>query len=243
MKNGGYKLDIEEMNQFRQQGYLGPHTLCSPEEMLDIQPEIEKILETDAPDHKSNSRFHNRHLDFPLVYNLATHPSILERMTSLYGPDLLLWRTHFFVKEPGAKEIPWHQDFNTLPIEPPIIISAWIAVDSVTQENSCLQIVPGSHRKVIPHVKATSDMAFGHMCDPNFIDQNNYVNLEMQPGEFVLFNERTLHHSEANRSNKRRIGLAVRVILPIVKIFRWDSPEHKTIVIHGEDRVKFNVRS
>ncbi|MCY4403825.1 MAG: phytanoyl-CoA dioxygenase family protein [Candidatus Poribacteria bacterium] len=243
MKNSGYKLDIEEMNQFRKQGYLGPYTLCSPEEMLDIQPEIEKILETDAPERKSNSRVHNRHLDFPLVYNLATHPSILERMTSLYGPDLLLWRTRFFVKEPGAKEIPWHQDFNTLPIEPPIIISAWIAVDSVTQENSCLQIVPGSHRKVIPHVKATPEMAFGHMCDPNFIDPNNYVNLEMQPGEFVLFNERTLHHSEANRSNKRRIGLAVRVILPIVKIFRWDSPEHKTIVIHGEDRVNFNARS
>ena len=75
-------------------------------------------------------------------------------MASLYGPDLLLWRTNFFIKEPGAKEIPWHQDFNYWPLEPPIIISAWIAVDSATLENSCLQIVPGSHRKVVPHVES-----------------------------------------------------------------------------------------
>ena len=104
--------------------------------MLKHQPEIEVILKTDAPDHKN--RVHNRHLDYPLIYELATHPSIVERMTSLYGPDLLLWRTNFFVKEPGAKEIPWHQDFNYWPLEPPIIISAWIAIDSATLENSCL---------------------------------------------------------------------------------------------------------
>ena len=51
------------------------------------------------------------------------------------------------------------------PLEPPIIISAWIAVDAATLENSCLQIIPGSHRKVVPHVKATSEMAFGQMGD------------------------------------------------------------------------------
>ena len=55
--------------------------------------------------------------------------------------------------------------------------------------------------------------------------------------------ERTLHHSEMNRSDKRRIGLAVRVIVPIVKVFNWDSPQHKLIVIHGKDPVQFNKRS
>jgi len=241
MSNTNYQLTVEETDQFRKQGYLGPYTLCSPEEMLNMQPEIEKILESDATDHKR--RVHNRHFDFPSIYNLATHPSIVNRMVSLYGPDLLLWRTRFFIKEPGAKEIPWHQDFNTIPLEPALIISAWIAVDPVTLENSCLQFVPGSHRKIIPHVKATRDMEFGHMADPDYIDKTGYVNLEMQPGEFVLFNERTLHHSEANRSNKRRIGLAVRVIIPIVKVLRWDSPKHKLLVIHGEDRAQFNNRS
>ncbi len=234
------QLSQAEMTQFWTKGYLGPYALCSPDEMRTMQPEIEKVLETDATEHKN--RVHNRHLDSPIIHKLATHPAIVNRMAALYGTDLLLWRTNFFVKEPGAKEIPWHQDFNYWPLEPPIIISAWIAVDASTVENSCLQIIPGSHRKVVPHIKAPSDMAFNQMGDMNFIDTNNIVNLEMHPGEFVLFNERTMHHSDANRSNKRRIGLAVRVIIPIVKVFDWDSPLHELVVIHGEDALQFNKR-
>lgn len=241
MSNTKQSLSEDEMKQFREQGYLGPYKLCDADDMRSKQSEIVNILDSDPPDH--NSKVHNRHLDYPLIHNLATHPSIVDRMVSLYGPDLLLWRTNFFVKEPGAKEIPWHQDFNYWPVEPPIIISAWIAVDSATLENSCLQILPGSHRKVIPHVKATSEMAFNQMGDLNYIDTTNIVSLEMQPGEFVLFNERTMHHSEANRSDKRRIGLAVRVIIPIVKVCKWDSPHHELIVIHGQDQVQFNQRS
>ncbi|MCG9129395.1 phytanoyl-CoA dioxygenase family protein [Candidatus Poribacteria bacterium] len=241
MSNTKNRLSEEEKQQFWEKGYLGPYTLCSPEDMVKMQPEIVEILHSDAPDHKV--REHNRHLDYPLIYKLATHSTVVDRMASIYGPDLLLWRTNFFVKEPGAKEIPWHQDFNYWPVEPPIIISAWIAIDSATLENSCLQIIPGSHRKVIPHIKATSDMAFNQMGDLNYIDTSNVVNLEMQPGEFVLFNERTMHHSEANRSDKRRIGLAVRVIVPIVKVFDWDSPKHELIVINGEDRSQINKRS
>ena len=231
-------LMTDEMTHFRTQGYLGPYSLCSTEEMADLRSGVEQVLEADAPNHKN--RVHNRHLDNELIYKLATHPSIVERMACLYGPDLLLWRTNFFVKEPGAKEIPWHQDFNYWPLEPPIIISAWIAIDPATVENSCIQIVPGSHRRVVPHIKATADMAFGEMGDLDYIDISNVVNLEMQPGEFILFNERTVHHSEPNRSDKRRIGLAVRVIVPIVKVLQWDSPNHTLMVIHGEDRLGFN---
>ena len=53
MQNGKYMLTTEEREQFWEHGYLGPYTLCSPEEMLNMQPEIEKGLETDAPDHKN----------------------------------------------------------------------------------------------------------------------------------------------------------------------------------------------
>ena len=62
----------------------------------------------------------------------------------------------------------------------------------------------------------------------------------MKAGQFVLFNERTVHHSEPNRSQKRRIGLAVRVIMPIVKVLQWDAPEHALVQIAGEDHLQFN---
>ena len=158
----------------------------------------------------------------------------------IYGPDLLLWRTNFFVKYEGDKAIPWHQDFNYWPLEPPIIVSAWIAIDPSTKENGNIQIIPGSHRKIIPHGKATPDVQFREMADAGYYDPDDLVDLEMQPGEFILFNERTLHHSKANLSNKRRIGLAVRAITPLVTVLRYDSENHGLPIIHGEDPMGFN---
>ena len=99
--------------------------------MAALRPAIEQVLAT-VPAH--GNRAHNRHLDSRAVYDLATEPAIVERMACLYGPDLLLWRTNFFVKNCGSKAIPWHQDFNYWPLEPPVIISAF-AVDPSTRQN------------------------------------------------------------------------------------------------------------
>ena len=77
-----------------------------------------------------------------------------------------------------------------------------------------------------PHVESTPEVQFNRMGDPYYLDLSEIGTLEMEPGQFILFNERTLHQSDPNHSNRRRIGLAVRVIIPIVKVLDWDSPEH-----------------
>jgi ectoine hydroxylase-related dioxygenase (phytanoyl-CoA dioxygenase family) len=232
------RLATTAIDQFRTDGYLGPYKLCEPEEMATVRGDVERVLQTPPPDHDTLA--HNRHMDHRCIYDLATHPAIVSRMASIYGEDLLLWRTNFFVKEPGAREIPWHQDYNYWPLEPAVIISAWIAVDPSTEANSCLQLIPGSHRNLLPHVTAGKEMAFHEMADPSLVDGKNARKIEMQPGEFVLFNERTLHHSSPNASLMRRIGLAVRVIVPIVKVLDWDSPNHGLMQISGRDPLAFN---
>ena len=231
-------LSAEEMDQFRTRGFLGPFALCSPKEMGATRPAIEAVLERAPPDHRQ--KVHNRQLDHRLIWDLATDSEIIGRMQCLYGDDLLMWRTNFFVKAPGAKEIPWHQDHNYWPLEPPVIASAWIAIDESTVENSCLQVIPGSHRRTLPHVRATEDMGFAEMGDLDYLDLSQAVDLEMRPGEFILFNERTVHHSESNRSQKRRIGLAVRVVVPIVSVLKYDAPEHALVQISGRDPMGFN---
>lgn len=232
-------LSPDEAAQFHRDGYLGPFAAMSSEDMAELRPAIEAVIASDPPDH--NQRDHNRHRDSRLIHDLATHPAIVNRMTGIMGPDLLLWRTNFFVKSPGAKEIPWHQDYNYWPLEPAVIISAWLAIDPATVANSCLQVIPGSHKRLLPHVKSTDDMQFGQMADPRRVDHSNAVNLEMQPGEFVLFNERMAHHSERNRSDQRRIGLSIRVIPPIVRVLKSDGPQHKMTVISGRDTMGFNA--
>jgi ectoine hydroxylase-related dioxygenase (phytanoyl-CoA dioxygenase family) len=237
-----HALSQAEIRRFHEQGYLGPYAAVSPEEMAGIRAHIDaRVLARPGPNPKTPLQ--SRHMDSRVVYDLAAHPNIVDRMACLYGPDLILWATNFFNKEPGGKEIPWHQDQNYWPLEPIINISAWVAIDDVRIDNSCVQILPGSHKHVVPHIPSRDGMAFGEEADEAYFKKEGLINMELKPGEFFLFNEKLLHHSEPNRSNRRRMGMSVRLTIPIVSI-RQDGPPlhpgHCAILVRGEDYMGFN---
>lgn len=238
----GFPLSAQEVAFFHQNGYLGPFAAVSPGEMATICQHIDDhVLTADGPNPKT--RLQSRHMDSKVVFDLASHPAIIDRMASLYGPNLVLWATNFFLKNPGGAEIPWHQDLNYLPLEPLLNISAWIAIDDVARDNSCVQILPGSHKKVVPHIPSRDGMAFSEEADSQFFSLDNLIDMELKPGEFFLFNEKLLHHSEPNRSNRRRLGMSVRVTLPIVAIEQDKPPLHPghcAVLVRGEDFMGFN---
>ena len=244
MKNdqSSNQLSRAEVDFFVEKGYLGPYAAMTPEEMAPLRREIdERVLATDGPNPRSRGQ--SRHMDQPAVYDLATHPAIIERIAGLLGPDLIVWATNFWLKAPGGSEIPWHQDINFWPLEPPLNTSAWLAIDPATVENSCVQIIPGSHRQSLPHTKAEAGQAFGKMADPKSFDASGAINMELQPGEFFIFSERTLHRSSVNTSAKRRLGISIRVTLPIVHVFQDSAPlhpGHTAILAKGKDVMGFN---
>ena len=138
----------------------------------------------------------------------------------MLGPDLVVWTTNFWLKEPGGAEIPWHQDINFWPIEPPVNVSAWIAIDEVTAENACVRIIPGSHRQFMQHGRAPDEMAIAEMVDPAAYDASQAVNMELKPGEFFLFSERLLHASA-----KKHFGQApARLVRPRHRALRAYLP-------------------
>lgn len=235
-------LTRDEVNFFVENGFLGPYAAMPPDEMASIRRQIEdQVLTTDGPNPRS--RMQSRHMDQAVIFDLATHPAIIDRIAGLLGPDLIVWATNLWLKEPGGAQIPWHQDINFWPLEPPVNASAWIAIDEVTVENACVQIIPGSHRQSLPHTRAEADMAFFKMADPTTYDASAAVNMELQPGEFFLFSERLLHGSSRNASQKRRLGISVRVTLPMVHIFQDASPLHEghtAIIARGVDVMGFN---
>lgn len=235
------KLTTEQCDFFRDHGYLGPLRAVSEEEMADVRRHIEDdLLTTDGP---GRTPMQSRHMDSPIIAGLASHPQIIGRMKSLYGPDLVMWATNFFNKEPGGNEIPWHQDLSYWPLEPLINISAWVAIDHVTTENSCVRIIPGSHKSVFPSVKSPDGMAFSMMTDTDFVEEDKAIDMELRPGEFFLFNEKLLHQSHKNTSDKRRMGMSIRVTLPIVKINQETGPlhpGHKAMLVSGRDTMGLN---
>jgi len=242
MSDADHTLSPQECDRFRREGYLGPYRAVSMQEMDRIRGHIEDdLLTSQGPNPRTPLQ--SRHMDSPIIAGLASHPAIIDRMACLYGPDLIMWATNFFNKEPGGAEIPWHQDLGYWPLEPLINISAWIAIDRVTVANSCVRVIPGSHKSVYPMVKSPDGMAFAQMTDMAFVDESKAVDMELEPGEFFLFNEKLLHQSNRNESDFRRMGMSVRVTLPIVKI-EQDGPPlhpgHRAMLVRGRDTMGLN---
>jgi ectoine hydroxylase-related dioxygenase (phytanoyl-CoA dioxygenase family) len=131
-------------------------------------------------------------------------------ISQFLGPNVVMWAMHFWYKPPhNMKHLPWHQDANYWPMEPKKNVSAWVALGPTFLENGCLRILPGTHRTLVAH-QALNDPSSGFRegVPVSDVDETRAVNLEMQPGEVVIFNEATIHGSKANTSDVSRVWRA-----------------------------------
>jgi len=238
-------LSPKQIENYRLDGFLGPFKAFDVDEMSEIRNHIESNVLIYTPSNYPSNK-HCRHLDDQKVFDICSHPSIIEKVSSIFGDDIILWRSHLFLKPAGSAEVPWHQDRDYWPLEPVVNISAWLAIDEATKKNSCVQVIPGSHKRIIPHIevpKAKDTISeFEKMADPDELKKENPpVDMELKPGEFFIFNNLTLHRSAPNISQAPRMGIAVRLTIPIVKIYHKDIfKDHFAVLLKGKDRYGFN---
>jgi ectoine hydroxylase-related dioxygenase (phytanoyl-CoA dioxygenase family) len=242
MTDTGHPLTSAERHFFWEQGYVGPFRALDSDATHRVAADVvDRVLGGRTDWSGPRSATHCRHLDDRAVYDLCASPAIVGRMAALFGPDLILWRSNFWCKQPGGAEVPWHQDLINWPLEPMVNISAWLALDRVTTENSCVQLVPGSHRQVFPYDPIPDGPVTGRVPE-EYVDTDRAVDMELEPGEFFLFSERTLHRSAPNRSTRRRLGMSIRVTVPFVKVDHDQLFEgHRNVVLAGRDYMRFNA--
>lgn len=143
----------------------------------------------------------------------ATDPRILDLVESVIGPDIIFWASALFCKPPGdGMELPWHQDGQYWPIDPPATVTVWIALDAADIGNGSMRYVPGSH-KVGYYNHTTSDrkdVALNVMLDDPAFDDSAARNVTLEPGQMSVHDVYLVHGSAANRSDRRRSGLTLR---------------------------------
>ncbi len=142
-------------------------------------------------------------------------------MEDIIGPDILCWGTSFFIKErrdPGY--VSWHQDLTYWGLEPPDIITAWVAFTDSNAANGAMRVIPASHKlDQAPHrdtFAAENLLSRGQeiMVD---VDEREAAMLELAAGEMSLHHVRLIHGSDPNPSDDRRIGFAIRYIPTYVR--------------------------
>ncbi|MEZ5866168.1 MAG: phytanoyl-CoA dioxygenase family protein, partial [Geminicoccaceae bacterium] len=88
------------------------------------------------------------HLLVRWLDTLVHDPRVLDPVSEILGPDLLLWSSDFFVKQahdPGF--VSFHQDTTYAGLEPfDGIVNAWIALTPSRKANGCLRVVAGTHK-------------------------------------------------------------------------------------------------
>jgi ectoine hydroxylase-related dioxygenase (phytanoyl-CoA dioxygenase family) len=229
------------LDRFMADGYAGPFPLVDPAEAPGLRDAYCRTAGVDpracGPATRPLAAWHHHHR---WAYDLACSPRILDRVECLLGPDILLWAWFSWYKEPRTgKRIPWHQDASYWPIEPKRNVTAWVALDATDTENGCLRVIPGSHRSAIDHVAVDDPGSwFSQGADLSAVDAGRAVDLALRAGEFVLFNEGTLHGSEPNRSDRPRIAFSLRYTSPDVCLHgdRWGDDRVKAFLVRGEDR-------
>jgi non-heme Fe2+,alpha-ketoglutarate-dependent halogenase len=155
------------------------------------------------------------HLCSPWACELAMHPTILDAVESLLGPDLLIHSSSVFYKGPAdGAFVAWHQDGFSFRLSEPKLVTAWIALTESTVDNGCLRVIPGSHTARVPHEDRRLAGNQLILSIAGGVDEAAAVDITLAPGEFSLHHLDLIHGSGFNRSRAKRIGFALRYIAP-----------------------------
>ena len=86
------------------------------------------------------------HLLFKWLADLVRRPDLLDAVEPLIGPDLLVWGTDWWIKEPrSATFVSWHQDNQYWGLDTTKLVTVGLVLSPSTMESGCVRVVPGSH--------------------------------------------------------------------------------------------------
>ena len=142
-----------------------------------------------------------------LFQQLGLNHTILGIIEQILGPDLKMFRNALMVKPARVgSQKGMHQDSPYWPIEPMALSSCWFALDDATEENGCMGVLPGWHKKgPLPHVQVTDDF----VIDDKYYDFNQMVMAPVRAGGGLIFQSLTPHFTAPNQSDKPRRAIAL----------------------------------
>lgn len=153
----------------------------------------------------------------PELFNLIRHPAILDSVSSLLGSEVA-W-TGSFVTRPklpqnASATFPWHQDSQYYggPTQHLHVVSVWIPLVDVDEDNGCLYVLPGSHTWGLLKGKRGADNLM--ITSEDVEKRAKPTALPMSQGDILFFSNLTFHSSKPNTTDKVRWSVDLRYVVP-----------------------------
>jgi len=225
------KLSAEQVERFRADGFLIVEGVLNEGEVVALRERAEWVASGAAPhiaserlqveprvaqgeaqaENYADSLRKMSHMAFAdeVFQAHARNPRVLDVVESLLGPDIKLYQDQLFMKPAriGSRQ-PYHQDQPLgFYIEPPDMVTCWVALDPAKIENGCLWMLPGTHRGLLPREKWKE---YEQLAIEGRLPQERPI--ELNPGDCSFHHGLILHSSRPNLSGARRRGYATHYV-------------------------------
>ncbi len=236
-------LTTDQLNHYKDKGYISPVNALTSSEAKEIRDEIEKIENKWLGALEGINRNYI-HLISPIFNKICLNKNILDAVQSIIGKNILICGTTLFIKNPNEKGfVSYHQDAKYIGLEPHNWVTVWLAVTDTNEHNGCMRMLPGSHKENLKSHEQKFD-------DNNLLTRGQTIKgvplnktepVILKAGQVSLHHPLVVHGSGLNKSNDRRIGFVIQSYIGtnvnqvIGKMFVQKA--------RGEDEYKFHEYS
>lgn len=209
---------------FDRDGFTIVRQLLTPDEFADLKANIARYIRDIVPRLPDSDAFYEekgnpatlKQMQF-MAKNDAffeaycRHPKWKGLAETLIGEEAHTDQPEWFCKPPGNKlPTPPHQDNYYFNLSPPHVLTIWMAMERVDEENGCLRYTPGSHLKGFrPHGRSNIIGFSQGITDWTREDETREVPMILQPGDVAVHHGNTIHRAEANTSKRSREAFAM----------------------------------
>lgn len=228
----------EVREQLCRDGIAGPLKLADVSRLDEVCEEVsklkvarrtqlQKVKETGESIDDVVNPLIDRHMDVEPIRSLFFDANLQAAVKELFGKDLFIWRTNFFVKSGGTGQNKWHHDRHFEDGYSPIDLydtrnhfTVTIALTDIGMDQGRLEYVKGSHQPIegfdrdIPR----------HFLEVPDVIEDRVTPLPMKEGEFVLFHGALLHRSLEFGHGERRMSMAGRIARKGTAIPTYGAP-------------------
>ena len=94
-----HALDPDQLATYKADGFIAPLPVFDANEVADLRARFESFEAHYGGREAAAAKRTDLHLLQRWAWDVVTDPRIVEPITSVLGPDVLLWSTNWFIKE------------------------------------------------------------------------------------------------------------------------------------------------
>ena len=215
----GRRPDTAQQSFFRDHGWLSVRDGLAADELVELQQRTRPLIERRAELCHDLSRVEQggenvlisaMELAWPDWRSSRFHQGCADAATRLMGRPVQFWYNLLLIKPPrdGARTW-WHQDEGCIGGSPEdLIITCWIPLQDVDEENGCMRFLDRGHRLgILPGLHETGGRSGLAACG---VDESGVVSVPLRAGGMTWHHGKTPHASPPNLSPRFRLALIQR---------------------------------